>query len=506
MVALSEKDQAREKTKDYRREVRKEVKDLLGLLEAAEKAPAGEVLYGGKAALGREALLALPRLLKIYLQLMVDASDYLTGLPEEEWKSLEDAALASLEEMPLGEAVNAYFRLSRRLWEEDAEALAEAELGLAAAAIERIDFGKVRKAVEVKLEGRYPVYAGVIDRLVGDPIIIANLLTAAPAYANTLLRLLNRVLAGLDLPSEILASAIFNLLEALDVEEAGRVATGISQVVKSLHEGSLVLGLNEPRFREVAERLVERFLSSADWQSGYEAVAALSENLEVLIRVMADSAVSRPELMAAGASCAARSLGSLIRGLSYSARRLEVLPDAFFETWGRAVLDHAELRELGELVNSLLVAHNRLADANPGMLGEALDRAWSGIDPEELGRAAREGMRQTFGWLLRQDPAGLFEPGEAGRLLNELIAAYNRSPAFSPGALRDYLGSVLGQLDPQELGRALDSAASQVVEAVTAEPALARVLMRSALGALWKAFKGTAGALLAAWRGRKAGG
>ncbi len=101
-MRLADKDQAKEKAKDYGKEIKKEVKDLLDLLEAAEKAPVGKVLYGGKAKLGRETLLAFPRLLKVNLQLMVETSDYLTGMPEEEWGSFRDAYLAHWRRCPWG--------------------------------------------------------------------------------------------------------------------------------------------------------------------------------------------------------------------------------------------------------------------------------------------------------------------------------------------------------------------------------------------------------------------
>ncbi len=247
------------------------------LLEAAEKAPVGEVLFDKKAKLGRETILAFPRLLKIYLQLMVDSF----GLSDRHaagglGPNFRGAYLSTLDSMPLGDAVNAYFRLSRKLWEDDAEALVEAELKLAGETLSAIDFGKVRKAMEVKLEGHYPVWEGILSQLVGDPIIIANLLTSLPAFANTFIKLLSNTLQQLDLPSEILASALFNLLEALDIEELGRLVSGIGATVNSLHEGDLVLGLNEPRFREVAGRLIERYMSTTDWHANHEAMVALS--------------------------------------------------------------------------------------------------------------------------------------------------------------------------------------------------------------------------------------
>lgn len=507
MVGLSDKPEAKEKAKDYRKEVKKELKELLELLEAAEKAPVGEVLFDEKAKLGRETLLAFPRLIRVYLQLMVDTSDYLTGMPREDWDRFRGAYLSSLGSMPLGDAVNAYFRLSRKLWEDDAGALVEAELKLAGETLTRIDFGKVRKAMEVKLEGHYPVWEGVFSQMVGDPIIIANLMTSLPAFANTLIRLLSHTLQQLDLPSEILASALFNILEALDIEELAHLVSGVGATVNSLHEGNLVLGSNEPRFREVAGRLIERYMSTTDWHSNHEALVALSEDLEILIQAIADATTARPEVLSDGVSCIARIVGSLVRGLSYYARRMESLPDSFYLDWGRVIEEQAELQELGNLLNSMLVIHNRLLDLHPELVGNVLGRLWSGIDLENLKKASRENLRRTFAWLAGQkDLTALLEPGEVGQLLNSLIVTYNRSAAARPGVVRDYLGGALDQLDPAELGRAMDSTATQVVEAVTANPALLRVVVRSSMGMAWKMFKGLLGTLLPGKGSRKAGG
>lgn len=507
MVGLSDKPEAKEKAKDYRKEVKKEFKEWLELLEAAEKAPVGEVLFDEKAKLGRETILAFPRLLKIYLQLMVDTSDYLTGMPREDWDQFRATYLSSLDSMPLGDAVNAYFRLSRKLWEDDPGALVEAELKLAGETLTRIDFGKIRKSMEVKLEGHYPVWEGILGQMVSDPIIIANLLTSLPAFANMFIKLLSNTLQQLDLPPEILASAVFNLLEALDIEELARLVSGIGATLNSLHEGNLILGSNEPRFREVAGRLIERYMSTTDWHSNHEALVALSQDLEILIQAVADATTARPEVLAEGVSCVARIVGSLVRGLSYYTRRMEGLPDSFFLDWGRVIEEQAELQELGNLINSMLVMHNRLLDLNPGLLENALGRLWSGIDLEELKKATRESLRQTFAWLAGQkDLTALLEPGEAGKLLNSLIVTYNRSAAAGPGVVRDYLGGCLEQIDPVELGRAMDSTANQVIEAMTANPALVRVMARSSLGMVWKMIKGMVGALLPGKGSRRAGG
>ncbi len=186
---------------------------------------------------------------------------------------------------------------------------------------------------------------------------------------------------------------------------------------------------------------------------------------------------------------------------------MESLPDSFYKDWGRVIEEQAEVQELGNLINSLLVMHNRLLDSNPEVLENALGRLWSGIGLEELKKAMRESLRQTFAWLAGQkDLTSLLEPGEAGQLLNSLIVTYNRSAAAGPGVIREYLGAALDRVDPVELGRAMDSTAAQVVEAVTANPALVRVVVRSSLGMAWKMLKGLLGALLPGKGSRRAGG
>jgi len=498
---LSEKSQSGDKAKDYRKIVKKQLKEWLELIEAAEKSPPGEVMFGDGGDMGMEALLLIPTLLKSQLQFMVDTFDFVAGLPEEKKKEVVEGWAEALKDLPLGSAANSYFRFSRLLWETEGEKLAGAELELARKAVGEIDFGKVRKAVEVKLAARYPVWEGLLDAMVSDPIVIANLMTALPAVLNNLIRLVSFAVSRLELPSEILASAVFNILEDLDVEEVARLTSGLAGTIIALHEGNLILGRSEPRFREVSARLMERYFGAVDWRANHAALVALAEDLEVLIEAFADAAASRPDIMADGVASAIRILASLTRAGSHFALKLQDMPEDLFKEWARALLQYSEPREAGLLLNSLVKLHNRLLDAQPGLGAELLEAAFGAVDTQEFAKAARQGLRQVFTWLARRpDLTSWLEPQEVGRMANSLLQAYNRS-AWANGSVKAYASQKLRQLDASELERAAKSAGRQVAEAMAERPEVLRALMRAGISTAWHMLKGLARSLRPGGRG-----
>ncbi len=296
---------------------------------------------------------------------------------------------------------------------------------------------------------------------------------------------------------------MFNILEDLDIEEIARLGSSIAGVINSLHEGNLVLGRSEPRFREVASRIIERYLGAVDWRANHAALVALFEDLEVLIKAFADGVSSRPEIMTDGVECAARMAASLTRAASHLALKLADMPRGFYEGWARALMELSEPREAGVLLNAVTRAHNRLLEADPELGVRLLEEMLGAVDTEELGRAARSAMRQLFTLMARRpDLAEWLQPQEAGRVLDGLIRAYNRS-AWSSGGLKGYASGVLGQLDARELETALRSNAEQLVEALAERPEVLLSILRAGVSAGWKIFKGLLRSLTAKAGGRR---
>ena len=116
------------------------------------------------------------------------------------------------------------------------------------------DFGKIRVGLSAHLEGRREELRGEAGLF--NPVAISNLLGVVPPLANYALRVLTRTLQALNLPAEILANAVFQLLEDVDMAEVGGLVDALATFVSALHRGNLVLGRDEPRFKEVLGREV----------------------------------------------------------------------------------------------------------------------------------------------------------------------------------------------------------------------------------------------------------
>ncbi len=89
-------------------------------------------------------------------------------------------------------------------------------------------------------------------------------------------------------------------MDSLEAEEIGKLINGLCRFICHVHEGSLVLGGDEPRFRPVFQNLMERVIIGIDETMAADALLALFEDVEVIIPVVADVILERPELLQKG--------------------------------------------------------------------------------------------------------------------------------------------------------------------------------------------------------------
>ncbi|RLB59217.1 MAG: hypothetical protein DRI90_15695, partial [Deltaproteobacteria bacterium] len=195
----------------------------------------------------------------------------------------------------VGQQVNEVLRAVReRGLSEDTH---EAVRDLAARLNEQADFGLLRDTVQRRAEDLEPLVADIARIVVADPVAMANLVGILPTLANGSLRVTRQCLAALSMPPEVKASALFALLGQLDTEAAAQVINLVSSLVVELHEGNLVLGGTEPRFREVFTRLTESVLDDVDQEQAALLVVALAEDLEVIAASLGDVAWRNPDLL-----------------------------------------------------------------------------------------------------------------------------------------------------------------------------------------------------------------
>lgn len=298
--------------------------------------------------------------------------------------------------------------------------------------IDRADFGKLRKTVTDGADQLYPLAEALAERIVSDPVAFANLLNIFPPLLNNFLKVTAHAVQKIDFPPEILASAVFNFLDDLELQELGKTITSLCILLNELHRGSAILGGNQPRFRDVLQRAADKIVSDLDPDQSAAALVTLGEDLEVFLNIAAETAASRPELF--------RALGlAFLQGLSASFRGLAQL----LEEPGLKDLRFTLLRE-----GTQLIRESGLSDF---------------INPEKL-----------------------------AALSNFLIATYNRRPEASHHPGDDALGIYFQNLDQEELSQALLNASDSLATALAGNPALAR----SSFKAVGKILFGTLRGLL----------
>jgi hypothetical protein len=292
------------------------------------------------------------------------------------------------------------------------------------------DFGKLRKAITGRADDIYPLAEALAEAVISDPVAFANLLYIFPPLLNNCFRLTAKSLAKIDFPPEILASAVFNFIDDLETEELGSIITSLSHLINGLHQGSAVLGGNQPRFQAILERLTTKILKGLDQEETAEAIIALGEDLEVLFTVAAETAAAKPEFFRELSAALLKSSSAGFRGFS-------------------RLLEQAGLQE---------------------MLGRELHQWILSLPENSMPR--------------------LLKPEDLIGIVNALIASYNRQAAVNQKQSDRLIAFYLAHLDQDELSRALLKSSGQLSFALAENPVLSRSLLKACFKVILGIIKG----------------
>ena len=445
-----------------------------------------ELEPGQSAEQTQDILNALRRLKIARLRLLRELSWFVDELPQEERADLIETVFEVVDGSSMAESANSMARLFITLREERPELASELFPDIEAFFGET-DFGKMRKAVNVLLDFWTGLTCKSFDMVADNPVVIANLIGMLPPVVNSLVKVLSYSLGKLDMPPEILASALFNLLLALDTGEIGRTITSASKMINDVHEGNIVLGRDEPRFKAVMSELAEGILENTDVEEASRAVVALGEDLEVAVGSMMDLLNRNPELLVAGVSTWVSLHNIVARMASGVLGELGQLPDETLSRMGDEIAGKLDAGEVGRAVNSMLALTGRFMEANPDLLRGVVADTLSTMDRDQLGTVLREAFREV-GLAVKEDPGirKALAPEEVGRRLNDLIVRFN---GVGPGAIKDYASRMLSTIDSDELERALRTLFGGVTDAVLESAEKAKAVVKPFLSAIWRSVR-----------------
>jgi len=354
-----------------------------------------------------------------------------------------------------------------------------------------IDFGKMREAVIAWLDYGTAVASKSLEQVLDNPVVVANIVGMLPPMVNSVLEVLSALLENLDLPPEILASALFNVLTGIDAEKLGHVLTELSKQVNLLHAGNYILGGDEPRARAVTTDIAKRVLETLDVNVFVDALIALGEDAEVVVAAIAELFSRDPALVDAMARAVVGLTNVVARIFSNLMNEAANWPADALMVLGKEgrILDAAEF---GRALDSFVTYSLRLREANPGLHRDLYVKFLQAINTEQ----AEIEVRAVLGDLkvAAVSNAGIskaLEPEEMGRRINEMLAGFNR--VARPAAVREYLSRLFATIDSRELGEAVRNAGGGFVEGLFASAGTARSLLKSVSSVAWKLIKGMVG-------------
>ncbi len=393
----------------------------------------------------------------------------------------------------LGNLINSLFKWMGTAAGKDPETIRasqEKKIKFLQKAIKTADFGVIRSNITKRGEANYPVSEALVTTMVSDPIIFANVINILPPLVNNLLKGTSASISNLDFPPEILASAVFNLLDDLKAEEIGVIANGLCLFVSDLHEGNMVLGRDEPRFRPVLQNFLQKIFNNLDEAAVADALLALLEDTEVIITVLADVIVEKPELLEKGFSAVVRGFNAQFRGFVHFAEKLSQLSPDLYRHFGRELEENTDFKELGALINALTKLANQVLAENPALLETALSSLYNSVDKEEIWALVQKAVQQGYAFVTKEN---LFDikPEEAGRMINTSLASYNRKMARDPQKLQETMSLYLEQLDYEELSLAVLNTSNNFKLALETNPRLSRFIIKSVLSFVSGLVKGS---------------
>lgn len=361
----------------------------------------------------------------------------------------------------------AYAPLVNELLLEDREALdallagmgslAESVLEALGPALKKVgntaDFGKVRVGLTEHFERRRRELSG--EPPLSNPVTLSNLLGVVPPLVNYLIRVLTRALQGMTLPGEVLANAVFQLLEDIDQAEVGGLVNALSDFIVTLHRGNLVLGRDEPRFKDVLRRVSGRLLEEVDGEGFLEALKALGEDGKVVGEVVSEYLYATPESTARVAGVLYAAVNAALRATAEFLRRFAELPPEGVERMVALYREGFDPRELARVVNYNAAILNAAFREAPDLAGETVGEFLSALDREQAAEAAKSIFFQLKDTLLN-DPgvSAALEPEALGRRINEGLATLNRYLRENPGTV-ERVARTLRAVDMGELRKAV---------------------------------------------------
>lgn len=446
---------------------------VLQLSRALASVEPGELskAFSSDGELSEKTLEAFPGLVNATVAALDGLLGYLDSLPDEEAAGIVESSVSGIDGRSLGRTANSYFRLLIDIYGNDPGFLVDRRLDIADGFVESLDFGKLRKAVTLKMRADGELLGREIEMLAGEPLGVINLFNLVPEYLNTRLRVLDTLFRQLSLPREAMSYALFQILRDIDWKTAASSLNGALGLIDSLHRGSLLLGEGSPEFRQVAGDILEDFLSAVDWEAARRAAEAVGANMEVFISAATGSILCREDRMLAAADIAAVLSNSAVRSYSEILKKLCAVPPDEFARLSEKLCSGLDGRELGTAFGLYVELLDRASRETPANVRSFWEDFLSSVDGERtaaaFGRALALLVRGARG-----AGTGETEDNSGGRIVSGFISGYRGTSGEEHGPVTLVMEGIASRIDERELQSSVRNASVGLARVLARRPGL----------------------------------
>jgi len=273
------------------------------------------------------------------------------------------------------------------------------------------------------------------------PAKVASILATLLAAVNTGIRAAREILKPIEknVGPDLLADLILSLLKGLDARETGELVNAVSEFIRRLHTGNLLLSkAGKPLFQLYLATQLQEALPGINPVLVRKARIALAEGKEAISRSLCDALSENPGLLLEMVSAYGSMKTPSIRG---TARKVHVYEEADQEALSEAVsrgLSGLDTYEIAEAINGFLRVINRIHENRPDVFSNIMRSVTESVAPELV--------RTTSRWLVPEvvETARPIFTAAMPQLLKALCEMI-RPPDALPD--RDHLKAVLALRD-----------------------------------------------------------
>lgn len=325
-----------------------------------------------------------PRTMNTFFGLAQGLNSYLNNFTSDAVFGLLKGVANDINAVYTARVINDFFDQMERLRKDHPKLVAELVGDKIGDLIDNLDFGKLKKFIEDSAYCTIGTFEIINEKICGNPVKLGNLIASIPTVANASLAIANDAIKRIEMPSEVLASATFETLSKLDVEQFGKTLESFFALINKLHEGNYILGRGDRKLKEVAEAMMERFFSSFNMDEFAKAVNAILEDLSDLSDALNSALWKNPLTVMSLAPLTSTALNTLLGMLGKAMAKFNELPSDLSAQVVASLIREVDTKKLGEILTGIAKTINGVAENDPKAISRFINSVIASSDKGEL--------------------------------------------------------------------------------------------------------------------------